>query len=76
MNQYTVLLLHPDYVANPYGTDTYMTTVIAPDVNAAELEAQKSALYADDLDEKAGAYSNDYVVLAVIAGDHQDIKTI
>jgi hypothetical protein len=80
MNQdYTVLLLRPDYVAENYGTDTFLTFVTAPTVKEAQVLAQREALEADaSPDERADSidYSSadDYAVLMVLKGTHVDIR--
>jgi hypothetical protein len=75
MKYYTVLLLRPDYLANPYGTDTYMATIRAPSVHEAELSAQIEAYTVDGGEPHEGSFPDDYAVLAVIIGNHTDIKT-
>lgn len=43
-SQFTVLLLRPDYIAEPYGQDTYLTTVSAPNaLEACRLAQQEVA---------------------------------
>ena len=71
MREFTVLLLYPDYLANNYGQDTYMTCVNARSVAQAIKKAQKNA--ATDNETKPGR-PEDFYVLCVIAGNHQNIK--
>ena len=76
--KYTVILLRPDYIAGTFGEDTYMATVEADSVSDAQKLAQMDAFELDIDEEDRGNYadktSDDYFVIAVIAGDHQDIK--
>lgn len=67
---YSILLARPDCIANDT-TDTYFTTVRGATVEVAIATARLEACAADDYDEKDG---EDYAVLLVIAGDHQDIN--
>ena len=71
MNNYTVLLLRPDYVADEFGKDTCLAHVVA---NGAE-EAQKMAQLKYAMDERdAGNQPEDYHVLFVALGHHQDLS--
>lgn len=67
---YTVLLARPDYIANDI-TDTYFTTVRGATVEAAVATARLEAATADELEE---CDLDDYAVLLVIAGDHEDLN--
>lgn len=67
---YSVLLARPDYLANDT-TDTYFTTVWGATVEAAVEAARLEAATADELEE---CDLDDYAVLLVIAGAHQDIN--
>ena len=69
MKKYTVLLLRPDYVADDFGTDTYLAQVEADSVGAAVLAAQAEEAEIDDLDLK----STDYHPLITIEGWHDDL---
>jgi len=71
MNDYTVILLRPDYVTGDFGQDTYMTWVNADTVDEAVVLAQLKAAAADCID--LGDF-DDYFVIAVFAGQHDDIK--
>ena len=68
MKKYTVLLLRPDYVADGFGTDTYMAQVEADSVEASVLAAQAEVAKLDDLDLK----STDYHPLITLEGWHDD----
>ena len=76
MKKYTVLL-RPDWIADPYGQDTYLAHVEARDVQEAQETAQREAYQTNnspsddsyDLDEAA-----DYFVLAVFEGHLNDLK--
>lgn len=67
---YSVLLARPDYLANDI-TDTYFTTVRGATVEAAVATARLEAATADELEE---CDLDDYAVLLVIAGDHEDLN--
>lgn len=73
---YTVLLLRPDYVADTFGQDTYMTHVSALSVAAAQAAAQQEAAQCDNSHhgDGGGGLPEDYHVLAVFEGNHNDIK--
>lgn len=79
MNKYTVLLQRPDYIAAPYGLDTYMTHVTAGTPAGAQLVAQQEVAALDacegDADD-AAIPAEDYAVLLVLEGWHNDIKEI
>lgn len=77
MKNYTVLVLRPDYLADPYGEDTYMAHVAAEEVSEAQHLACKEAnlvdtpvLSSDHDPDSAG----DYFVLAVFEGHLADLK--
>lgn len=67
---FTVLLARPDCIAND-NLDTYLTTVRGATVEAAVATARLEAATADGIEE---GNLDDYAVLLVIAGDHQDIN--
>ncbi|MEI8120449.1 MAG: hypothetical protein WCI20_00240 [bacterium] len=69
MKKYTVLLLRPDYVADGFGTDTYLAQVEADSVSAAVLAAQAEVAKIDDLDLE----SIDYHPLITLEGWHDDL---
>jgi hypothetical protein len=76
--KYTVILLRPDYIADTFGQDTYMGHVEAGSVEMAQMLARREA-YELDIDEEdrcnyAPDTPEDYFVIAVIAGEHMDIK--
>jgi hypothetical protein len=71
MTTYTVLLQRPDYIADNYGLDTYMTHVEATTPEDAVNAARYAAIRADAEDSEACA---DYAVLLVIAGKHADLN--
>jgi hypothetical protein len=72
MKKFTVILLYPDYLANTFGHDTYMTCVEADSVELAIFAATSDAIEDNDrmLSER-----EDWFVIAVIEGDHQDVKS-
>lgn len=69
MEDFTVLLLRPDYVADTFGQDTYLAHVKAPTVALAQEAAQKEAADADREPDGGG-----YFVLMVVRGLHNDVK--
>jgi hypothetical protein len=69
MKKFTVLLLRPDYVADGFGTDTYLAQVEADSTSAAVLAAQAEVVKGDDLD----LIPNDYHPLITLEGWHDDI---
>lgn len=71
MKKFTVILLYPDYATDNWGQDTWMGTVEAQDTNEAILFAQRQC-HADTKGVVIGLA--DLFVLAVIAGEHKDIK--
>lgn len=76
MNNYTVLLLRPDYIADEFGKDTYLAWVAANGVHDAIRTAQVEAVEAD-LDESTppeDVNPGDYHVLFVCLGHQVDLK--
>ena len=47
MNNYTVLLLRPDYIADEFGKDTYLAHVVANGAAEAQKLAQAEAWDSD-----------------------------
>lgn len=74
MEDFTVLLLRPDYVADTFGQDTYLAHVKAPTVALAQKAAQKEAADADTIDEGAPCAPENYYVLLVLRGVRNDVK--
>lgn len=79
MNNYTVLLLRPDYIASEFGKDTYLAHVVANGVEAAQRVAQDEVILSDNEGcsfeeiEEAGGLPEDYHVLFVAMGHLQDL---
>lgn len=71
-NPFTVLLLYPDYIASNFGHETYMCTVNAPDAREAITLARTQAMQANETCDDG----EDFHVLLVIAGEHNDIKPV
>lgn len=73
MRPYTVLLLRPDYIAEPYGQDTYLAHVFAdwPDdaVEAAQIE-----VWGLDHGDHGPEPWTDYHPLLVLDGHHYDAR--
>ena len=67
--KYTVLLLYPDYMAETFGQETYMTTVTADNVTQAKRLAQEEVAAENKAENPA-----DFFVLCVLTGEHDDIK--
>lgn len=83
MKTYTVLVMRPDYMCSGsrVSDDTFMTTVIAESVQHAQFLAAFEACEADlPLGERTHQNiadgSGDYEVLAVVEGQHKDIKEV
>lgn len=80
MKKYTVILLYPDYVAENYGQETYMTSVEAEDPVAAVAKARSEVLDAALTEADGGQYESEYedpadlFVIAVIEGEHADVN--
>ena len=73
MKPYTVLLLRPDYIAKPYGQDTYMAHVEAENP-ANAIETAQIEVWKEDHGDDAGESWTDYNVLLIIEGHHQDVS--
>lgn len=76
---YTVILLRPDYVASNYGQDAWMEVVKARDPKEAVKRARGQRHRADihwlakeDFDSYGSP--DDYFVIAVIRGKHEDLN--
>jgi hypothetical protein len=73
LDAYTVVLLRPDYIADEFGKDTYLTVVTTP------LGAEHAVALARAEVAKADGTNLDclldYAVLAVFAGAHDDLNT-
>lgn len=67
--KYTVLVLKPDYVSENFGQDISVEHVTANSVELAQVLAQEQAWGNEDISDQ-----DDYYVLAVFEGYHQDIK--
>ncbi len=79
MNNYTVLLLRPDYIADEFGKDTYLARVAADSVEEAAFLAQAEAWFNDlPPDEPVPtpdeSTMDDYHVLFVCVGHLKDLK--
>lgn len=71
MRPYTVLLLRPDYIAEPYGQDTYMAHVEAENpVNA--IEAAQIEVWNEDAGDEDSTSWDDYHPLLVLDGHLYD----
>jgi hypothetical protein len=73
LDAYTVLLLRPDYIADEFGKDTYLTVVTTP-LGAEHAVALARAEVAK-IDQTNLDCLLDYAVLAVFAGAHDDLNT-
>lgn len=70
MTTFTILLARPDYAAND-SLDTFLTTAEGDTPQAAVDAARLKAAVADGFEE---IDLEDYAVLIVIAGEHQDLS--
>lgn len=68
MEDFTVLVLRPDYAAQNYGQDTFLAHVSAATVAQAQKAAKKEAADADREPD------DDYFVLLALRGHHFDIR--
>jgi hypothetical protein len=70
--KYTVMLQRPDYIADPYGVDTYTAFVdeasVAAAVHAARVEVIEADFGSDAEFEENGHDGLDYAVLAIFKG--------
>jgi ABC-type metal ion transport system substrate-binding protein len=84
MSDWTVLLARPDYIADD-NLDTYMTHVEAPTPAKAIRKAQGEAIVCDYASDESTRFAelrefaeyhdrDDYAVLLVIRGKHEDVK--
>jgi len=55
MNDYTVILLVPDYMTEDFGADVYISTVQADDAHAAAEKARDDYAAIEQLDDPADA---------------------
>ncbi len=78
LNEYTVLLLYPDYVADNYGQETYQAHVMALNEKDAVSKAQVECVQALEGDAEPGSSGidslDDLFVLALYEGHLADIK--
>lgn len=74
---YTVLLLRPDYMADSFGQDTYLTCVVARSPVGA-LESARAEVIELDHSDVAEFHEyhdpTDYACLLLIEGEHRDIN--
>ena len=74
MNNYTVLLLRPDYIADEFGHDTYLAHVVATTAEDAQMRAQVEARDSDqDSDSDEWNDPTDYHVLFTAMGHLRDL---
>jgi hypothetical protein len=75
MNNYTVLLLRPDYIASEFGKDTYLAHVVANGVEEAQRLAQLTARDSDRApDDDPWDNPADYHVLFTALGHLEDLS--
>ncbi len=78
MNNYTVLLLRPDYIAAEFGHDTYLAHMQATSVEIAcklaQMDAFETDVAQDDRADFGDDASDDYHVLFVCLGHQEDLK--
>ena len=68
---YTVVLLRPDYNAEPYGKDVYTALVEADGACAAITAAQLEVAAADEADGMTVGHPSDYAMVLVFEGHHE-----
>lgn len=73
--QFSVLLLRPDYVSGGVEVDTFFAHVDALTVELAQSVAQAQAAEAD-AEEDFNPNPADYIVLLAVPGHVQDVKVI
>lgn len=69
MKKYSVLLLRPDYIADEFGTDTFLAWVEADTIADAQVRGQADANAADDNNDPLA-----YHVLFVTPGHLDNLK--
>ncbi len=74
MTTYTIIVGRPDYVSDNPLTDTYMTSVEAENAADAGVKAVRECAEVDSFGEDDINNPDDYVIVAVIAGEHSDIQ--
>lgn len=74
MNTYTVIVGRPDYVSDNPVADTYMTSLEAENAAAAGDAAVLECAEVDSFGEEDTNDPEDYIIVAVIAGEHKDIQ--
>ena len=70
MNDYTVLLLRPDDIADVFGQDTIQCWVSAEDVDQARARARVDAVSTDEYDDDP----MNYFVLGIYQGHLEDLN--
>uniref|UniRef100_A0A6M3Y4D3 Uncharacterized protein n=1 Tax=viral metagenome TaxID=1070528 RepID=A0A6M3Y4D3_9ZZZZ len=74
---FTVLLLYPDYIAENYGTETYLDQVYARTAVGAIDQAQNHAMEANDIwDDESGADPCDFCPLLTLRGHWNDLTPV
>lgn len=77
MNNWTILLLRPDYLADEFGKDTYLAHVVANSAKEAMAKAQREAFSSDleqDADDESCDSPTDYHVLFCTMGHLRDMS--
>ena len=73
MREYTVLLLYPDYVADEFGKETYLSWVEAESPEQAIAKAQKMVWAANTYGEDDPLVPDDFHPLLLVEGHHRDL---
>lgn len=68
LKKYTVVLLRPDYIAEPYGIDTYTALVEGEGYDDAIKNAQKEVFKADKRDGMWPSEPDDYALVVMFEG--------
>lgn len=73
LRSWTVLLLYPDYIADNYGQETYLTWVNAHDAGEAERLAQQEAVQTGGHD---ASDAENFAPLFVTLGMHPNLMEV
>lgn len=73
-NPYTVILIYPDYIAEQYGEEFWISHVEAEAPAQAVEAAQREALEANPIHTGEVDSHTDFAVVAVFEGHHDDLS--
>jgi hypothetical protein len=72
MPDFTIILLYPDYLADPYG-ETWCGQVTAPDIPSAVREAQRQCVADNQFELPDPGDLHDFTPVSIFAGQHEDL---